>query len=275
MAAISENVCAAHPTNLRQDMVTAVREAGAVALRYFGRTTVQLKADDTVVTEADREVERDLETRLAAIMPGAAFVGEEQVGSGQTMAVANTHEWIWVVDPIDGTAAFSDGIGTFCVCVGLLRNGKPYAGAVYLPAFGNVYSAVAGEGAFYDDTRIRVLDNEPVPDKAVLYVTAKAHREFRISYAGKTRSLGSTALHCLLVARGAAVGALGKAYAWDFAAAVAVLQEAGGVFRHLDGTEIDWITALDGRQLRPPVLSAAPSLWHSLVAVIEPLEVPS
>ena len=181
---------------------------------------------------------------------------------------ASPREWIWVVDPIDGTAGFTDGLDTFCISVGLLRQGRPYAGAVYFPALGHRYGAVRGEGAVCDGQPIRALREEPVRDRAVLYVPAKVHRQYQITYAGKTRSLGSTALHYLLTARGVAAGAVSTAHVWDYAAAAAILEEAGGVVRHLDGSEINWLEVLDGRHLQPPVLGSSPELWGKLAETI-------
>lgn len=244
----------------------AAAEAGRLALRHYGRASFELKSDQSVVTAADREVDAFLRGRLDQILPGAAYLGEESVAAGIAPTTAGTGPWLWVVDPIDGTAAFADGLDTFCVCVGLLRDGVPYAGVVCFPALRHEYWAEAGQGAWYDGRRVRVLAGEPVRDLAVLYVDAKAHLDYRVTYPGKTRSLGSTALHYLLVARGAGVGAVSTAHLWDYAAAAAVLCEAGGWVRHLDGREVDWLHWLDGRRIVPQVVGAAPGLWPGVAA---------
>ena len=259
-------------TGLRAAILDAADQAGKIALAHYGNVGYELKSDQSVITAADREVDAFLRDHLATLIPEAGYVGEETANDEAALREIAEREWIWAVDPIDGTAGFTDGLDTFCVCIGLLRSGRPYAGAVFCPALNHRYSAVRGPGALYDGEPVRALDAMPILDRAVLYVDAKAHRDYRITFEGKTRSMGSTALHNVLVARGVAVGAISAAHIWDYAAAAAILEEAGGTIRHLDGRDIDWLTFLDGRHLWPPILSAPPCLWEGLAAQIAPTD---
>lgn len=252
--------------DLRQQMKAAVLEAGEIALRHYGHASFEVKADDSVITVADREVDAFLEERTRAILPDAAYIGEEVATA--SAASATEKEWVWIVDPVDGTAGFTDGLDTWCVCLGLMRKGKPYAGAVFFPALRHLYEGVAGAGAWYDGQPIAVLEETPIQDRAVLYTDAKSHREYRITYPGKTRSVASTAFHYLLVARGVAVGAVSTAHIWDYIAAAAILETAGGVLRHLDGRPINWRDHLAGKNIYPPVLGAPPALWESVADTI-------
>lgn len=263
---------------LRQALSGLAHDAGRIALRHYrqirGRIpdeAFEIKPNDTIVTAADQEVEAFLRGRLPELGLPAAFVGEETARDEDTVRAARDSEWVWVVDPIDGTAGFVDGLALFGVSIGLLRDGQPYAGVLFFPALNHLYTAVQGAGAEYDGQRVHVLDEEPHPDRRVLYVSGEAHREFRICYSGKTRSLASAALHFALVARGVAVGALATAHVWDFAAAAAILQEAGGLIKHLNGEDIDWRDALDGKELEPAVLGTPPRLWEQVVRSIAPL----
>ena len=256
---------------LLRETTTLVERAGAIALEHYGRARVDVKDDQSVVTAADREVEAFLREGLGRLLPEAAYVGEETEQDASALRAAVGSEWTWIVDPIDGTAGFTDQIDTFCVSVGLFHNGAPHTGAIHFPATGHWFTAEKGEGAVYDGRAASVLSALPVLDRAVVYVDAKSHLKYRIQYAGKTRSLGSTAYHVLLVARGVAVGALSTAHIWDYAGAAAVLAEAGGVIRHLDGTAIDWRAWLDGRNLFPPVLAAPPALWDEVAPTIRRL----
>ncbi len=311
-------------------MKLAVLEAGDMAMRYFGKVRVVLKPDHSVVTEADTEVDALLSRLCRDIIPQAAYIGEETARDEAGVRHARESEWAWVVDPIDGTAAFADGIETFCISLGLLRNGQPYAGAVCFPALKHLYegiaaapgwpadagtenskpqkkktrrqetseeesrdprpesrspipdprtpvsvssvSSVADENkskmALYDGAPIHVLEEMPFQDRAILYTDWDAHLHYRITYKGKTRGLGSAAMHYLLVARGVAVGAISAAHVWDYAAAACILRQAGGLIRHLDGRDIDWRDYLDGRNLRPPILGAPPFMWDALAANI-------
>jgi len=258
--------------NLRQTLNDLAREAGEIARRHYGRVRVELKDNETIITEADREVEAFLRDRLLKWALPAAYVGEETARDAAALRSARASEWVWVVDPIDGTAGFVDGLDLFCISIGLLRHGQPYAGAIFFPVLNHLYTGLRGEGAEYDGQPIQALQEEPIADRRILYVTAHAHRKFKITYPGKTRSLSSAALHHALVARGVAVGALSTAHVWDFAAAAALLGEAGGVIKHLNGQDLHWREALDGREIKPAVLGAPNRLWEKIAGAIEELE---
>jgi myo-inositol-1(or 4)-monophosphatase len=260
---------------LLKHLRTVADVAGTIVLRHYGRQDFSLKPDRSVFTEADGEVEDYLRLQLAEILPEAAFIGEESVREASLLAEARKTEWVWVVDPIDGTASFVDGIDTFCVCIGLLRHGQPYAGAVSVPAMGHRYSAVRGEGAWYDGRPIKVLHDEPDEDRAVLCISRNAHRYLDIRYKGKAHSFGSTALHFLLVARGAAVAAIARAHVWDHVASAAILQEAGGCIQHLGGKDVAWTEMLDGREISPPLLGVSPALAEGMTEAIHWTDAPA
>lgn len=100
-------------------------KADSIARRYFKKTyQVQTKADKTAVTAADKEIEQTLRQSIKDVHPSHGIMGEE-FGSEKMDA-----EYIWVIDPIDGTKAFIKGEPTFTTLIGLLKNGKPYAGMV-------------------------------------------------------------------------------------------------------------------------------------------------
>ena len=189
-------------TTLRESLSDLAREAGTIARRHYGRVQVEVKDNETVITAADREVEAFLRDQLAQLLPQAAYIGEETTRDAATVQAARDREWVWVVDPIDGTAGFVDGLDLFCICIGLLHHGQPFAGALFFPVLEHLYTAVRGTGAEYDGRPIRTLTEEPIADRRILYVDAYAHRRFHITYPGKTRSLSTTALHYALAARG-------------------------------------------------------------------------
>jgi myo-inositol-1(or 4)-monophosphatase len=253
-------------------LIAAIRDAadaaGAIALGHYGQVEARTKRDESLITDADIEVQSYLETRLGGILPEAHFIGEESAADSATVAAAAAARDVWVVDPIDGTAVFVEGLDTWCVCIGLLRDGQPYAGAVAVPAMRHAYSAVRGEGAWCDGRRIQVLAAEPDLDRASICVSRNAHRYLDIHYAGKVHAFGVTSFHHLLVSRGAAVGAIGRSHVWDHCAAAAILTEAGGVLRHLDGAEVAWREILDGRLLVPPLVSAPAALWDHVRASV-------
>jgi len=229
----------------------AVR-AGALALRHFRQVAVERKADRSVVTAADREVERFLVDELGARMPDAGIIGEE--GAARPARGPDR----LVIDPIDGTAAFVAGLPTWCVCIGILRGAEPVAGVVHVPCTGDVFSAVDG-AAWWNDRRLPPLGPEPPPGDPFVVADGKAHFRRRIGYRGKIRSFGSGAYHVVLAARGAAeVALLGHARVWDLAAPGAMLHATGGRYEYLGGGEVDLDALGDGRPVPDEVLAGRP-----------------
>src|SRR5439155_21777998 len=106
-----------------------------------------------------------------------------------------------VRDPIDGTAAFVAGLGTWCVCVRILEEVRPIAGVVHLPCLGETYSAVGG-AACVNGTPLASLGAAGTAGDRFIVAHAHGHRRHRITSPGKVRSLGSAAIHAALVPHG-------------------------------------------------------------------------
>ncbi len=243
-----------------------VRHAGEIALRHFRKVRATRKADNTVVTAADGEVEVFLRESLSRTFPADGFLGEETGGgagrSGRT----------WVIDPIDGTAAYAVGLPVWGVSVGLMQDRQPVAGLFYMPLVNELYLS-HGDDASFDGRPMRVDESGHVDNESSLLVTSEAHRTFRIDFVGKTRALGSAAAHVCYVARGAAVAALLRYFSiWDIAAALPILRAAGGNLRYLSGRVLDPAELADGRRCLEPVLAGAPWALDYLSGRIEDIK---
>ncbi len=229
---------------LQQQILGAVREAGALSLRWFEgaeRNEVSFKGETDLVTVADREVEAFLCRRLHEILPDAGMLGEE--GTDTRPAAGGRH---FVVDPIDGTTSFFHGLPNYGVSVALKEGGATVFGAVYAPAFGHMYHAVAGGGAWKDGVRLRVSRTERLidalaatgfgcvrarmkPDNLPLFTEA-------IYRLRGIRRFGAAALDLCLVAE----GRLDLYWEmcvqpWDIAAGMLIVREAGGTATDLAG----------------------------------------
>jgi myo-inositol-1(or 4)-monophosphatase len=229
-------------------------ECGAVAKPLFNHVTGTRKSDRSWVTEADVTVERLLTERLAKRYPSYGILGEEQARSGAD------REFVWALDPIDGTAGFVAGLPIWGISLGLLRNGRPHAGILYFPIMEDWYWVEVGGPAFFNGSVMTVAAPAEWDSETWLSVPANTHRRFEIDFVGKIRSLGSTAASICYAARGSATGSLFiSASIWDVAAALAVLYAAGGVAETLSGTPFDTAVLLDGSQQREPALAGAPA----------------
>ncbi len=246
----------------RADLEALATRAGAIALRHFRRATPERKADRTLVTAADREVEAFLADEVSALVPGAGILGEE--GAAREAAGPYTV----VIDPIDGTSAFVAGLPTWCVCVGIMEGAVPVAGVVHLPASGETYAAVGGR-AWWNGQPLPPLGDEAAGGDRFIVVHSKSHVRHRIRYRGNVRSLGSSAYHLALVARGAAdVALIGRAHLWDLAAPAAALAAVGGTVRYLRGGAVDLAALADGRRSPDCVVAGAPARLDAIVPLL-------
>jgi myo-inositol-1(or 4)-monophosphatase len=240
-----------------------MHECGVIALRSFRNVVGHRKADRSWVTEADLEIERMLVERIAARYPEHGILGEEQTRQGID------REFLWALDPLDGTALFVAGLPTWGISAGLLRHGKPYFGMIYFPLLEDYYWAGPTGAAMLNNRRIQVLPPRPPDSQDWLATPSDAHQSFAIDFAGKTRGLGSTVGPFCYVARGSAVGGLiSRAAIWDIAAGLAILQAAGGVAVGLSGAPLDTSAMLDGRLIDEPAILAAPHQVQALHDVI-------
>lgn len=235
------------------------RAGGQIARQKFNHVTARRKADRTLVTEADEQIERTLVERIAARYPEHGILGEES-----TRRTTN-HEYVWAIDPLDGTNAFVAGLPFWAVSIGLLRQGRPYAGVIHLPLMDDDYWVAPGGPAYLNSNPLSVRGGHPIESEDWMAVPSNIHRRFSIDFIGKVRSLGSTALGFCYVARGSAAGAL-IAYSslWDIAAGMAILDAAGGAMVGLSGQRLDPATLLDGTQMIEPQIVAPATLADSL-----------
>jgi histidinol-phosphatase len=223
--------------------IDAAQKAGRHALGYFDAGVgVEWKSDESPVTVADREAEQLLRRELSAAFPGDGFLGEEFGDQPGTTG------YRWVIDPIDGTRSFVRGIPIWATLLGLEYNGEQIAGVCVIPAMGQTFRALRGDGAYRDGRRVRVSDVSTYAESILFYssvswfVRAGKKDEF-LDLAAKTqRQRGFGDFYgFVLVAQGS--GELMVEYgvhAWDVAALKVIVEEAGGRMTDWDGgTGID------------------------------------
>ena len=213
------------------------REAGKLLLQQFLKPQeVRYKSGDrrNPVTEADTLSESYLVNAIQLRYPGHAILGEEGVAGN-----LKESEYLWVLDPLDGTTNFLNKIPLFAVSIALLHEGIPVAAAIFMPdpnrGDGTVFHARAGGGAYQDGERIYVESN-PLPGSGyVAFLPSRYSRflYFKDSMAanhGEVRGLGSIACEIALVSKGTAqYGVFTGPRLWDIAAGVLLVMEAGGM----------------------------------------------
>jgi len=223
-------------SHLLRQASDCVVEAGDRALKRWGAVAAETKADSTLVTDVDRDVEAFLHERLRDACPGAGFVGEE---AGRRLPASSNVTW--VCDPIDGTTNFVAGLPHWCVSLALLEGNEAVLGVVYAPVLGLLYQSLAGEGATRNGAPIRVADSSTLQHEDLLCLSTNALKTLRTSgLLCRLRCLGSIALEMCLVADGRAIGAVGIGEGIvDIAASACICAGAGAPTRYLDGAPLD------------------------------------
>lgn len=246
---------------------TAARAGGAVLLDWAGRFEVREKGPADLVTEADLASQKVIQDTLLGAFPMHGFLAEEDA------AIPSRQDGLrWVVDPLDGTTNYVHGAPNYAVSVALEQHGKPLVGAVYDPLSEECFTAARGQGAWLNGRRLRV---SPVAQmsKALIAASFASHvrrespevAEFItvLLAAQATRRMGSSALNLCYLAAGRYDGYWSTTTkAWDIAAGVLLVLEAGGI-----------VTAIDGADFRledPRFVAACTSqLHHELSALLE------
>jgi myo-inositol-1(or 4)-monophosphatase len=227
-------------------MVQAALKAGRSLKRDFGeveRLQVSVKGPGNFVSAADHRAEDILRTELRKARPDYCFLGEE---GGHHEGDDKAHTWI--VDPLDGTTNFLHGIPQFAISIALKRGDTIVAGVVYNPVLDELFTAERGKGALLNDRRLRVAARTQFSEAVVACGLphygrgdlALFRREFMVVQAevAGLRRFGAAALDLAWIAAGRY-----DAYwernlsAWDVAAGILLVREAGGYVTDLDGGE--------------------------------------
>ena len=207
------------------------RQAGELSLHHFGRVSPHQKADRSIVTKADREVESFIRRELSIRFPDDAIIGEEHD------ATVGTSPWTWAIDPIDGTVNFVAELPDWCICIARLKDGIPDIGAVHIPVLGDLYLGAMGVGATLNGGALSVA-GKALAQEQLLVAWAQAERRIDLAgFQGAMLDFGSTAVKLAYVARGSFAAAFTpEVRVWDLAAAMPILWQAGAECRRVDGT---------------------------------------
>ena len=237
----------------------AALAAGQLIARHYRRgVEVETKPDDTPVTVADREAEDAIRHLIRGAFPSHAILGEERGREGES-------EFLWLVDPLDGTKSFVRGTPFFSTQIALMHAGELVLGVSHAPVYGESMWARRGGGAFLDGKPARVAGTRALRDAALSFgniksLTTDARRwnafGALVREVNRVRGYGDFC-HYHLLARGALdVVIESDVNILDIAALTVIVREAGGVFTDVEGGAI----TLETRS----VLAATPAL-HPLV----------
>ena len=224
--------------------IVAARLAGQRAMEELKYAKSEVKNGDEIVTNADRACQKIIIDRIKETYPDHGFLGEEGDGGTIMKQTPRSSEDIWwVIDPIDGTNNFANGLLSFCVSIAVMHKGIPIIGVIFDPATDSMFAAAKDTDAQLNTSRITVNDAEigrfasfGIDSHYTDNMEKAIHHMLKNT---RFRCLGTTAMHMAYVAKGAMIGAVTTvARIWDIAAGAIIVQNAGGIVTDLAGNSV-------------------------------------
>lgn len=256
-----------HIASLLEFAHTLADEAGRRLMDWFGRSAAsQVKRDGSLVTQADLEVDRYIQAAVHERFPHHAVLSEE---GGH---VYQGHEFTWVVDPLDGTTNFANGLSHWGVCLALLHQGEPLVSVLEFPVLRHRFAAVRGQGAWFQGRPLQTPSSLELHGNLFIALDSRAPRALDVRLRLKPRILGSAAYDLAAVGAGLAAASIQLTpKVWDLAAAWLVAEEAGAaVGTLLSGVDIFPLQpGVDyGSTIFPLLFAANPTAWREVRAAI-------
>jgi len=227
--------------------ILLAEEAGKFVMDYFGKDFEVSSKDrkNNLVTEVDKGCQNLIKNRISERFPEHNIIGEED----EPYLVENISEFVWVIDPIDGTTNFANGLPNFSISIGLLKNSEPIAGAIWVPWPNKnnclIFSTAKNEGSWIDNAKISINKSQfSLGGGAISSYSSfspifgnidRKINPMNKRLRGDKRVIGSVAYEMAMITKGSiGFSLLGPAFIWDFGAGLLLIKEAGGVVMELN-----------------------------------------
>jgi len=223
--------------------IEAVKKAGDILKKYYGQVAASRKSDRSLTTNADMESENVIRNLLQKRFPDYPILGEETGRTGKES------DYLWVVDPLDGTTNYTIQNPFFDISLGLVHKGKPIIGVVFYPPQNELFYAAKGKGAHLNDARITVSERRKFDDSIIGFCHRRDQESVKRMIKAfscikpvnsKVRQLGAAALELCYVACGRldAFFMVGT-NPWDVVAGATILKEAAGEVSDFRGKDFN------------------------------------
>jgi myo-inositol-1(or 4)-monophosphatase len=222
--------------------IEAAREAGTIIMQYYkSKYEIRDKSYHNPVTTADHAADNFLKNTITKAYPEYGWLSEETVDTKERLSHLRT----WIVDPLDGTKEFIEGVPHFVVSVALVEDGEPVIGVLYNPASDELFSATKGKGAFLNGERLSCSSKKEFKDMVILNSRSETQRGLWWRYRKQfkeQRAIGSVAykLGLTSAAKADIFASLRPKNEWDICAGHCILREAGGEMVTLEGKSITY-----------------------------------
>jgi len=253
--------------------IKAARRGAAIINRAsfdLGQLTITEKTRNDFVTEIDQVAEREIVEVLLSAYPTHAVLAEE---SGASSNLHDESEYVWIIDPLDGTTNYIHGFPQYCVSIALQHRGVTTQAVIFDPTRNDLFTASKGDGAYLNDKRLRVSSRERLEDTLIgtgfPYKNLSQMDEYLKMFKLITekcqglRRPGSAALDLAYVAAGRLDGFFEKGLSsWDMAAGALLITEAGGIIGDFSGEQ----TYLE----KGDVIAGNPKIFVQLLSLLKP-----
>ena len=220
--------------------INASFKAGEIIMQYYcDDYEIKEKGYHNPVTTADNEADSYLKSTLMSARPQYGWLSEETVASKSRLS----KEKVWIVDPLDGTKEFIEGVPQFVVSIALVEKGTPIIGVLHNPVTKETFHAVKGKGTYLDDNVYRCSIKDSTTDMLILNSRSETRKglwEPYKQYFKELKPIGSVAYKMGLTATGKAdiFVTLRPKNEWDVCAGTCLINEAGGKVIDLNGKEL-------------------------------------
>ena len=220
--------------------IDASFKAGEIIMQYYcADYEIKEKGYHNPVTTADNEADSYLKSTLMSARPQYGWLSEETVDSKSRLS----KEKVWIVDPLDGTKEFIEGVPQFVVSIALVEKGTPIIGVLHNPVTKETFHAVKGKGTYLDDNVYRCSIKDSTTDMLILNSRSETRKglwEPYKQYFKELKPIGSVAYKMGLTATGKAdiFVTLRPKNEWDVCAGTCLINEAGGKVIDLNGKEL-------------------------------------
>ncbi len=260
----------------REFLERVLKEVSGIANEKFGKVSGTTKAGDNnqVLTEADLEIGKYIISEIEKEFPTHNIIDEE------AGVIDKKSDFTWVVDPIDGTSNFANGVPLYGIYLGLLKEDKPIAGGIALPYFNEIYSAEKGSGAMRNGNQVHTTKEEDLKNVLVAYgidghpeesdfVEKEGRLMMNIVLGIRNLRTSNSPFDGAMVARGDYGAWLCRSSKiWDNVALQVVLEEAGATYTDFYGKEIDYSNPLGKTKENFTYCAASPKIHKQLQEII-------
>ena len=227
-----------------EELITAkvaARNAGKILMKYFKSSDkkVQMKSKDNPVTIADNEADSYLNNFIISEFPDDGWLSEETVDTSDRL----NKNRVWIVDPLDGTKEFIEGIENFSISIALVNNNSPVVGVIFNPATNEMFSCQKNKGVYLNGKKVNISSQKKIKQSSILVSRSELKRGEWEPYRNSFKSIqpiGSVAYKLAMVSAGNSdtFATVAPKNEWDICAGDCLVNEAGGVMRTINDKKI-------------------------------------